>query len=269
MFAYNTKAILRRFHITPVVVMDNTQFYLWLPSNSSMDVFPSNTLSEFRVRLPQSITLTDEWEVALTEIHYPHSWKNVPGDFWNRFYIKEGDDVEVYLVRSGHYSSVQSIVDVINELIDDTRHKDKAKLSYDTLTRKITLHLQDNRSIFFTDIGSMLGFEKEKLISQTTTASREVDLDFGFHNLYVYCDIVQAQVVGDSHVPLLRIVPVEGRDGERVSKIFLNPQYLPISRKQFESIEVNIKRDTGEKVSFETGRVLLTLHLRRASPYFH
>ena len=249
--------------------MDNTQFYLWLPSNSSMDVFPSNTLSEFRVRLPQSITLTDEWEVALTEIHYPHSWKNVRGDFWNRFYIKQGDDVKAYIVREGHYSSVQSIVNAMNTLIDNTRHKGKVNFYYDTLTRKITLYLQDNRTLFFSDIGPALGFPQEELISQTTTAPREVDLDLGFHNLYVYCDIVQSQVVGDSHVPLLRIVPVEGGDGERLSKIFLNPQYLPVSRKQFESIEVNIKRDTGEKVSFETGRVLLTLHLRRASPYFH
>lgn len=265
----NTKALHLRVHITSTIDMENAQFYLWLPSNSSMDVFPSNTLSEFRVRLPQSITLTDEWEVALTEIHYPHSWNNVHGKFWNRFYIKKDNAVKAYTLPPGHYSSVESIINKMNHLINQSQYKDKVKFSYEKLNRKMSIQLRDNCTVFFSDIGFMLGFNKEELITKTTTAPREVDLDLGFHNLYVYCDIVQSQFVGDSHVPLLRIVPVEGRDGERVSKIYLSPQYLPVSRKQFESIEVNIKRDTGEKVSFEAGRVLLTLHLRRSSPYFH
>ena len=70
--------------------------------------------------------------------------------------------------------------------------------------------------------------------------------------------------IGDALVLLLRIVPVEGKDGERISKSFICPQYLPVSRKQFEIIEVNIKRDTGETVQFELGKVLLTLHFRQS-----
>ena len=69
--------------------METTQFYLHLPSNSSVDKFPMNTLSEYRVGLPQTIALEGDWEVALTEIHYPHSWNNVQGNVtWNRFYIR-------------------------------------------------------------------------------------------------------------------------------------------------------------------------------------
>ena len=84
-------------------------------------------------------------------------------------------------------------------------------------------------------------------------------MEHSFHDLYVYCDIIQSQYAGDALVPLLGIVPVEGKDGERISKSFIRPQYLPVSGKQFESIEVNIKRDTGESVPFELGKVLLTL----------
>ncbi|CAH3172814.1 unnamed protein product [Porites lobata] len=94
----------------------------------------------------------------------------------------------------------------------------------------------------------MLGFTREQTISKTTTGDRQVDLEYGFHDLFVYCDLIQSQYVGDALVPLLRIVPVEGEVGQRVSKSFVRPQYLPVSRKQFETIEVNIKRDTGESV---------------------
>ena len=57
--------------------METTQFYPHPPSDSRLDTFLDNTLTEYRVGLPQTITLEGEWEVALTEIHYPHSWNNI------------------------------------------------------------------------------------------------------------------------------------------------------------------------------------------------
>lgn len=114
----------------------------------------------------------------------------------------------------------------------------------------------------------MLGFIPKEIISNTFTAEREVDLDYCHHDL-IYCDLIQPQYMRDALVPLLRIVPVEGKTGERVRKSFLGPQYVTVSRKQFETIELNIKRDTGESVPSEFGRVLLTLHFRQSQlPYF-
>ena len=250
--------------------MEVVQFYLHLPSNASLDKFPNNTLTEYRVGLPQTVSLTGDWEVALTEIHYPHSWNNVQGNFENRFYLRnqELDDMwEPLIVPQGHYSSVAGVITKINEVVSaNNRFKDEVQLSLDTLNRKVTVHLQNKVEVYFSDIGQMLGFLPKEVISKTSTAEREADLDHGFHDLYLYCDIIQPQYVGDALVPLLRILPVEGKDGERISRLFIRPQYLPVSRKQFESIEVNIKRDTGETVPFEFGRVLLTLHFRQSRP---
>lgn len=250
--------------------MEVTQFYLHLPSNSSLDKFPNNTLTEYQVGLPQTINLTGDWEVALTEIHYPHSWNNVQGNFQNRFFLRNQEFStvwEAFIIPGGHYSSIESILAKMKELIDnDKRFQDDVKFSYDTLSRKVTVHLQNNAELFFDDVGYVLGFLPNKVISTTSTAKGEADLEHGLHNLYVYCDIIQPQYVGDALVPLLRIVPVEGKDGQRISKSFIRPQYIPVSRKQFESIEVNIKRDTGDSVPFEFGRVLLTLHFRQSKP---
>ena len=174
---------------------------------------------------------------------------------------------EPLIVPPGHYSTVADLITKINEVVDeDDRFKDELQLSFDTLNRKVTVHLQNKTEVYFSDIGQMLGFSPNTVISRTSTAERAVDLEHGFHYLYVYCDIIQSQYVGDALVPLLRIVPVEGKDGERISKSFMRSQYLPVSRKQFETIEVNIKRDTGEFVPFEFGRVLLTLHFRQSRP---
>ncbi|KAL9961204.1 hypothetical protein ACROYT_G030105 [Oculina patagonica] len=235
--------------------MEVTQFYLHLPSNSSLDKYPNNTLTEYRVCLPQTVSLTGDWEVALTEIHYPHSWNNLQGNFATRFDIRNHElfgQWESFRVPPGYYSSIGDIILKMNELVDnEKRFGDDVKFTYDTLNRKVTVHLQNNAELFFDDIGYLLGFPPRQPFSTTTTADRAVDLEYGFHDLYVYCDIVQPQYVGDALVPLLRIVPVEGNDGQRISKSFVRPQYIPVSRKQFQSIEVNIKRDTGASVPFE------------------
>ena len=174
---------------------------------------------------------------------------------------------EPLIVPPGYYTTVADLITKFNEVINaNDRFKDKVQLSLDTLNRKVTVHLQNKVEVYFYGIGQMLGFSPNKVISMTSTAERAVDLEHGFHDLYVYCDIIQSQYVGDALVPLLRIVPVEGKDGERISKSFIRPQYLPVSRKQFESIEVNIKRDTGETVPFELGKVLLTLHFCQSRP---
>jgi hypothetical protein len=55
----------------------STQFYLTLPSNSSMKYFPHNTVANFRVKLADRIVLPGQWEVALTGLHYPHTWSTV------------------------------------------------------------------------------------------------------------------------------------------------------------------------------------------------
>ena len=68
--------------------------------------------------LPQTITLEGEWEVALTEIHYPHSWNNVQENFLNRFLLRNREQSGVWeaiIIPPGHYSSIDDLITTINE----------------------------------------------------------------------------------------------------------------------------------------------------------
>ena len=49
-------------------------FYVTLPSNSSMDLYPNNTISQFTVALKEPIRLNSNYEIALVEMTYKHSW---------------------------------------------------------------------------------------------------------------------------------------------------------------------------------------------------
>ena len=118
MVSFKLKTPYSKTFILSQDTIEVTQFYLHLTSSAILDKFPNNTLTEYRVCLPQTITLSGDWEVALSEIHYPHSWNNVQGDFQDRFYLRdqELDGMwEPLIVPPGHYSSV---VDLITKMID-------------------------------------------------------------------------------------------------------------------------------------------------------
>ena len=60
--------------------MNEDQFYIILPSDSSMTYFPDNTITHYTTQLPQEIRLQGRWAVALTEIQFPRSFLHVrPG----------------------------------------------------------------------------------------------------------------------------------------------------------------------------------------------
>ena len=79
-------------------------------------------------------------------------------------------------------------------------------------------------------------------------------------HLYKYC------VVGDSVVPLLKIVPIEGKHGDLVSKSFDSVQYFSVLHKEFTTAEVDIRDDAERYVPFERGRTTVTFHFRRRKP---
>jgi hypothetical protein len=54
--------------------------YVVLPSNSSMEYFPDNTLANFKVKLAKPLILEGQYEVALVEIIYPHRRLSVQPD---------------------------------------------------------------------------------------------------------------------------------------------------------------------------------------------
>ena len=58
-----------------------------------------------------------------------------------------------------------------------------------------------------------------------------------------YCSIIEPRMVGDNKVPLLRIVPTEGKCGQMVTKTYEHIQYMPLLQKHFETLEIHTKKD--------------------------
>ena len=56
------------------------EIYVTLPSNVSSSIFPDNKPSNYKTQLNVPLELPGEWEVALVDIQYPHSWPNFKQD---------------------------------------------------------------------------------------------------------------------------------------------------------------------------------------------
>ncbi|XP_022101937.1 uncharacterized protein LOC110985305 [Acanthaster planci] len=94
---------------------------------------------------------------------------------------------------------------------------------------------------------------KLQKVAESVEGHLPVDVNGGFYSMYVYCDVAENQLVGDVSAPLLRVVPVQTSDvaqGDVVAHSFSTPHYVPVTIKNFEVIQMDIRTDTGEKVAF-------------------
>lgn len=241
-----------------------------------MDVYPNNTMSNFKTKLPNRIELEGRWEVGLVEMQYPHTWYNLREEEGELKVITESPEGPISQVCApvhitpGYYHSIDELLRRIEADIAKTMNlisERPVRFYYDEIRRKISAEVvsRNQRSLSVrlgTDIQRILGFDSDIIYEGWTEAALAVDMD-PLHSIYVYCDLLEPRVVGDKMTQLLRVVPVEGRNGEMVTKIYENVHYTPLQQKSFETVEIDIRDNTGEKVPFERGTLNVTLHFRR------
>ena len=250
--------------------MSGAHFYITLPSNASLDIFPDNKTTSYRVKLPHTINLNGEWEVGLYSISYPNTWytlRDINKD--THIYYKDKDGFySVIDLNYGHYETIQDLIKNVNSALAKYAGKGNVVLSLNTLTGKVKVQLKSGyRLILYGKMSIILGFgaPKERTeIAKTSESPYVADLQI-ITTIYVYNNILQPQIVGDTSAKLLKTIPVEGKYGDVIMKTFTNIQYVPIQAKSFEDMEILLRTDTGEPVPFERGKVVTTLHFRQHS----
>ena len=125
---------------------------------------------------------------------------------------------------------------------------------------------QVERICFSTRLQYMLGFQKGEITENEFLGQYIPDLRGGFYSLYVYCSLVEPQIVGNTTAPLLRLVNIEGRHGSICEKTFNSPHYLPIVTKEITKIDIAIKDDNAQFVPFDFGKAIVKLHIRKRKP---
>lgn len=266
-------------------------FYVTLPSNSSEAYYGKQPMCNYKTRLAKSLSLpVDEWEVGLAEIIYPHTWNNISGAKFTFRYLENAQWVWVEsLIPDAMYETPEQLIRVMNTNVQ--KHlkgnlSDRIRFFYNDLLRKFTAYVAQGYTVRLPKkMSEILGFgdnstklkhsrdedefgvehQDERVVynDDKIVAPLCTDLNRGLHTFFVYCDIVEYQLVGDANVPLLRTIPVSGRNGDVVVNSFDNVHYMGLGRSTFQDVEVHITDDTGKRVPFEQGRVIVKLHFKR------
>ena len=107
-----------------------------------------------------------------------------------------------------------------------TELKNKFDIGFSEINHKINMKVKkDCQVIISLLLQSMLGFRQAIFPAGEYVSDWVADVKKGLNSLYVYCSLVESRMAGDAQVPLLRIVPVEGRDGEMSTRVFDLIQY--------------------------------------------
>ena len=248
-----------------------SSFYAVLPSNASHKVFENNKLHTYKVQIPKLPSTEGEWVVGLTEISYPSRWPNITE--LGTVYVKWNNSEESmdYPIPPGFYSSIDELLEKIKYIltINKSGVEDKLLLHYEEVANRVFISIPRNGGFTFSfshNIAAPLGFESNKLYSVGyTQAPFPADINDGCTAMFVYSDIVQKRLVGDDMVPLLKVIPAEPMKKKYSHSWvrFQNVEYVPSVKTHVDTIEINIRRDNGEIVPFESGKVVVSLHFKR------
>ena len=93
-----------------------------------MKVYKDNTASHFQVNMRQPLELDNNWEVGLSELHFPCAWDNVRRGS-NKFLVRwrfqdKSMDKRLFLIPKvvprGYYADTESLLAKVNELVKNT-----------------------------------------------------------------------------------------------------------------------------------------------------
>ena len=253
-------------------------FYITLHSDGSKDIFPNNTAAKFKKRLTTSISLVGDWDVALYEIHYKRLWHAVNAIDSEIIYEINSPSTHrasLYLFL-GYYTSIEDVVQALNNIFNYFKIAQKLAsvptFGYNSRTRRIFIELQPGESLQFKpELATLLGLTTDPIHcgneSRKYHAEEIVNLDETIHTLYVNCIIIENKnmPVGGMEAPLLRIVGVDTKQEEIVRTTYDNPMYVPVRIKKFDTIELNIKSNTGEHAPFQHSKSEVILLFRKQS----
>lgn len=176
---------------------------------------------------------------------------------------KKDDERKVrHKIRGGYYNGILALKNEINAALK----KIEVDVQLEIHPFKQSFQFQADgqwQLRFFAPLAYMLGvLPGEWILFNKKSAPFPGDAKAGFYHLYCYSDIVSHQIVGDAYAPLLRTLPVRGVFGDIITQTFNPPNYVPVSKKHIENIQIQIKTDQNVPVNFSYGKTILRLHFR-------
>ena len=282
--------------------MEITQdsFYVTLLSNSCLDLFPSNTLSKFSVKMPQVLNLPhhDKWLCGIVNLSHssiiieseetakppitieflnatdiPVSQRDVRGMFQSNAklieYLKSNIDYSKYSSKSGvkqptYWAGVEKKTKVNVLIVREFFVKCDFEYTPETFIEEMF------SQVLFADWASTINFFKTKTILNESPEVRdyfkitENAVKSVPDYLCCYCDVIQPQIIGNQLSRLLLMAPIRNFDKQPLME--LNKiQYCAVEKTRISEINVLITDRYSEQIEFKPSEYMtrILLHFKK------
>jgi len=127
--------------------MDN--FYVHLSSNTVDSTIKSNLIGNFVTKLSRKLNLTNEWEVALTEVSYTKSWYNIFEDQRITMVCNGCETSKSKILKAGNYTEPEVLFHKLNRILTEFKEEDfdfeKIQTSSAIIQPKIVIKQPNNK----------------------------------------------------------------------------------------------------------------------------
>ena len=217
------------------------EFDIYIESTGSMDVYPGNRMAVFRNLLPEPLQLDGDWRVALAEIIFPSSIKNITttgymiytpktpyddmlpsnaGSSGGATMVRREDWSDNATFNDGEYQTVDEILKLLEVGTSSKKPLAKAELQGD----RVWLNFHQGYGLSFHDrsILNVLGFEgipdtnrggfflgSNNLVQEQTQPIKSdypIDITTGTDIFFVYCNMIEQQNIAGTKAPILRVI---------------------------------------------------------------
>ena len=239
--------------------MSLNDFTVTLSSDASRNFF-HNTSAAFTTHLAEEVRVPESelWEVALISIQCPQHISTFPKDGDGKkltFRMKDGTSHEK-VIPNGYYDDVEDLCDTLNSLAPAKSQVFK----YNTLDRTVTrsyfgqFHETIKTVEFSAYVKRLLGIEQPFGLCEASLVSHTA-------TIYLYCNLIRAQMVGNTKSQVLAVVSAESVTGGRMCQG--SGSFVPLADYSFDKVIIELADSTGKIIPFSDGITTVRLRFRK------
>ena len=274
---------------------NNNSFYVQVTNNDSVDIFPNNSPSYFKSKLPKVINLQDKWLIALVSIYLPPNIINFSNPMNLIEVIKinksaKADDSissKTLILPKKRFTIMDDLLSLLNTYLAES------EITFYYIDGKVTVVANNLSDIkvcklkLDNKLACMLGYSQETLKYKTdehvvitfSNKNKNTISEYRFDEvanlefsippwLLLYCDIVSPTNVGHLAVPILKIIPIQNKSIHNLNGTFTefaNLEYFPINVDALQTLCFQLRAHDGNFVNFESNEnIQLTLSFRKS-----
>jgi hypothetical protein len=243
-------------------MIDN--FYVRVTSKPN-DIYTDNKPYKFRIQLPSTKVLNEDWKVSLNSINIPNKFTTfiTPNEQLRSFVYKTADKPSIVHVFKSNVSYTPTLI--VAEINTFLASNDVGDATIDNLGRLVINVKEACTLAVGLDAVKVLGYQTALIPMganymfirplpdnpKTFTFESPINVNYFRPNYFIiYSNIVQPSIIGNIFSPILKIVPIV--DAKEAFKLhdFKVREFYNIPNTEINEIQMEIRTHDGEFVNF-------------------